>query len=134
MLLLDSMLSLEITTVRAATGIVNGSYGCIRIRSLTWHDDDEMNEIPQGKPGELIEVPVPKTVNVYFKDKVVPVASFCETTTKQNSHSSVYLQRNRHQQVDIGFAVTYHKIIIRTQNISKTEASQGSDEWRGQHQ
>ena len=91
----------------AATGIVNGSYGCVH--SLTWHDGDEISELPQGIPGELIEVPVPKTINVFFKGKVVPVAASCETTTKKNLQSSVYLQRNRHQ-VDLGFAVTYHKI------------------------
>ena len=91
----------------AATGIVNGSYGCVH--SLTWHDEEEISEIPQGLPGELIEVPAPKTINVFFKGKVVPVAAWCETTTKKNSQSSVYLQRNRHQ-VDLGFAVTFHKI------------------------
>ena len=91
----------------AATGIVNGSYGCVH--SLTWYDEDEISEIPQGLPGELIEVPVPKTINVFLKGKVVPVAAWCETTTKKNSQSSVYLQRNRHQ-VDLGFAVTFHKI------------------------
>ena len=91
----------------AATGIVNGSYGCVH--SLTWHAADEVSEFPQGNPGELIEVPVPKTINVFFKGNVVPVAASRETTTKKNSQSSVYLQRNRHQ-VDLGFAVTYHKI------------------------
>ena len=58
----------------AATGIVNGSYGCVH--SLTWHDEDEISEIPQGLPGELIEVPVPKTINVFFKGKVVPVRNY----------------------------------------------------------
>lgn len=91
----------------AATGIVNGSFGCVH--SLTWHDEDEVDDLPQGEPGEVVEVPVPKTINVYFKGKVVPVSTFCETSTKKNSESSVYLQRKRHQ-VDLGFAVTYHKI------------------------
>lgn len=91
----------------AATGIVNGSYGCVH--SITWNKEDDVDEIPQGSPGEIIEVPVPKTINVFLQDKVVPVGAYCETTTKKNAQSSVYLQRNRHQ-VDLGFAVTYHKI------------------------
>ena len=91
----------------AATGIVNGSYGCVH--SITWNKEDDVDEIPHGSPGEIVEVPVPKTINVFLKDKVVPVGAYCETTTKKNAQSSVYLQRNRHQ-VDLGFAVTYHKI------------------------
>ena len=90
-----------------ATGIVNGSYGCVH--SVTWHKEDDIHELPPGSPGELIEVPVPKTINVFVKGQVVPVGAFCETITKKNAQSSVYLQRNRHQ-VDLGFAVTYHKI------------------------
>ena len=91
----------------AATGIVNGSYGCVH--SITWNKEDDVDEIPHGSPGEIVEVPVPKTINVFLKDKVVPVGAYCETTTKKNAQSSVYLQRKRHQ-VDLGFAVTYHKI------------------------
>ncbi len=91
----------------AATGIVNGSYGCVH--SISWNKEDDVDEIPQGLPGEIIEVPVPKTINVFLKGEVVPVGAYCETTTKKNAQSSVYLQRNRHQ-VDLGFAVTYHKI------------------------
>ena len=91
----------------AATGIVNGSYGCVH--SITWKKEDDVDEIPQGLPGEVIEVPVPKTINVFLKGKVVPVGAHCETTTKKSAQSSVYLQRKRHQ-VDLGFAVTYHKV------------------------
>ena len=78
----------------AATGIVNGSYGCVH--SISWNKEDDVDEIPQGLPGEIIEVPVPKTINVFLKGEVVPVGAYCETTTKKNAQSSVYLQRNRH--------------------------------------
>jgi len=86
---------------------VNGSAGVIH--SLTWRDCDGMDDLPEGAPGEMVEVPVPLTINVDLSDRVVPVSTSSTTTRTKCEDQSVCLNRHRHQ-VDLGFAVTYHKI------------------------
>ena len=97
----------------AATGIVNGSKGYLH--SLTWRDEDARAEQlpPPGMPGEIVEIPVPLTVNVYVPDirgapgcdKLVP----CKTTETETKNADANLKRPRHT-CDLGFCVTYHKV------------------------
>ena len=97
----------------AATGIVNGSKGYLH--SLTWRDEDARAEQlpPAGSPGEIVEIPVPLTVNVYVPGirgadgcgKLVP----CTTTEKETKNADANLKRPRHT-YDLGFCVTYHKV------------------------
>ena len=98
----------------AATGIVNGSAGWLH--SLSWGPKCEVNLDGNYKPGELVEVPVPHTVNVMLKIKgskrgefiggeIVPMG----LTETENTKEDAKLKRSSHP-VELGFCVTYHKI------------------------
>ena len=98
----------------AVTGIVNGSAGWLH--SLSWAQGCEVNLDGNYKPGELVEVPVPHTVNVMLKVKgdkrgefkggeIVPLG----LTETENTKEDAKLKRYSHP-VELGFCVTYHKI------------------------
>ena len=96
----------------AATGIVNGSPGWLH--SLSWGEDssyDSRQCAGSYQSGQLVEVPVPHTINVLRKNtdgnpgEIVPMAAKQSESEKGNAT----LKRLRHK-VELGFCVTFHKI------------------------
>ena len=109
----------------AATGLVNGSKGYLH--SLTWNVEDTRAEQlpPHGDAGELVQVPVPLSVNIFvpgqdceddmdeenFAHHLIPVFATPSNTEK----GSAVLSRQRHA-FDLGFCITYHKVQGQTLN------------------
>lgn len=92
----------------SATGIVNGTPGWLH--SLSWDEGISHQSAGPYAAGQLVEVPVPHTINVLRKRKdriseVVPMIAKRSSSEKEDAT----LQRMRHP-VELGFCCTFHKI------------------------
>ena len=106
------------------TNIVNGTEG--KLHSLTWDGGYKFNHA-KSQPGEVVEVPIPYSVNVMVKDKVdgktrvrvipnkqtelkvdIPARLLGGGATKGRTYG--YLGHK----VEISFAVTFHKVQGKT--------------------
>ena len=93
----------------SVTGIVNGTPGWLH--SLSWDEGIVPHQFAVTyAPGELVEVPVPHTINVLRKrkDKTTEVVPMIAKRVSSDKGDAT-LQRMRHP-VELGFCVTFHKI------------------------
>ena len=101
------------------TRIVNGSKGIMD--SLTW-ENDWFPDMEDMEPGRIVEVPLPYSVNVRLdgRDDVIPMLPYEETKKLPKSlgrgmdNESLTIAFRTHK-VELGFAITYHKIQGQTE-------------------